>query len=338
MQDRKKKLWKLIIAGIVLAVGIVIAFPFIKPIRVTWSSLPYEYTIYGTYIEINRYIGNESEVIIPDEICFRPVTDLRPTEELFKMETYGEECVFTDSTITSVYIPDTVKSIGECCFLRCSNLTEVHLSSSIKEISSDTFKYCSALESIVIPEGVEKIGSGAFCGCYSLKEVSLPQSLKAIANNAFVWCEQLSYIEIPEGVEKIHGTSFRGTAWEATWGDDFVVAGKNVLLYYAGDERKVEIPEGVEYIGSWALEDCTNVEQLILPESVKECDDYIITNNGSLKYIVVKNPNMIFMDGEPLDSRSSSIPAPTIVAEKGSTAEAYAKENGYPFLESIPEE
>ena len=74
--------------------------------------------------------------------------------------------------LTSVIIPDTVKSIGYDAFWGCNNLKTVNIPSGVTSIESWTFGYCSSLESMVIPVSVTSIGHAAFYDCVSLTSIS----------------------------------------------------------------------------------------------------------------------------------------------------------------------
>ena len=326
---RKKRV--LVLGGtilLLLMIVAVISWPFIKPIKVTWSSLPYEYTIYGTHVEINKYTGDETDVVIPAYICFRPVKALTGTYHREK------DLFYQNNSIRSVYIPDTVTYMWEWCFAGCENLVEVRLSPNMTGISDMAFVQCESLEKIVIPEGIEYIGGSAFRGCSNLKEVALPQSLKAIGVTAFANCEKLEYVNIPAGVEEIAGDSFAGTAWEKTWKEEFVIAGKNILLEYKGEDEVIVIPEGIEYIGSDMFSENDDVKVLIMPESLRECNMHTVWYCERLEYVVVKNSDMVFPEGHIVAGNKDII----LVGESGSTTEAYAKEMGYKFATSLPPE
>ena len=56
-------------------------------------------------------------------------------------------------------------------FWGCTNLTSVVIPNSVKTIDSEAFYECTSLKSVVIPNSVEHIRSGAFAYCTGLKEV-----------------------------------------------------------------------------------------------------------------------------------------------------------------------
>lgn len=67
--------------------------------------------------------------------------------------------------ITSITIPNTVKSIGELAFDGCTNLTSFVIPDGVTSIGSHAFHDCRSLTSITIPESVTSIGEGAFKDC-----------------------------------------------------------------------------------------------------------------------------------------------------------------------------
>lgn len=340
LKNKKKRIiriciWGLVVGLIMLLAGIIV-WPFVSPIKVTWSSLPYEYTIHGTYIELNNYTGNEENVVIPEKICFRPVKVLGN-----RFSIYTEGMFKENETIKSVYIPDSVEVIEVKSFAFCRNLEEIHLPKNLKVLKEQTFDTCTSLNNIKIPEGVEKIGEGVFYCCNKLQSVVLPKSLKEIGSLAFGSCAELEDIEIPESVEEIGGKAFKETPWLEKLTEEFVIAGKNVLIHYNGSDEIVEVPEGIEYIGVNVFEERDELTKLILPKSLKKCASSMTYHCDNLEYVVIKNPYMELPDiyyEDELNAFNHSSPNLTIIGEKGSTAETYAISRGHAFLEIMPEE
>ena len=58
-----------------------------------------------------------------------------------------------------------VKVIGDYAFSECSGLTSVTMPNSIKSIESYAFNGCNGLTNIIIPNSVESIGTYAFQNC-----------------------------------------------------------------------------------------------------------------------------------------------------------------------------
>lgn len=91
------------------------------------------------------------------------------TNVVLKRVTAIGESAFNNSGITSVVIPDTVKSIGEKAFYSCKKLTNVTIGNNVTSIGKDAFYSCPELKDIVIPASVTSIGETAFNGLSTIK-------------------------------------------------------------------------------------------------------------------------------------------------------------------------
>lgn len=109
----------------------------------------------------------------------------------------------------SVTIPETitfeektyrVTSIGDYAFYSCHELTSVIIPDCIKSIGIDAFEYCP-LTSVVIPNSVTSIGDGAFDQCW-LGSVTIGSGVKSIGNFAFSM-NSLTSVFIPKNVTNI---------------------------------------------------------------------------------------------------------------------------------------
>ena len=128
--------------------------------------------------------------------------------------------------ITSVVIPNTVKSIGIDAF-RNNRLTEAIIPSSVTSIGARAFLE-NQLTSLIILDGVTSIGSSAFGG-NQLTEVTIPGSVKNIGDGAFD-DNKLTSITLSVGVTNIGDSAFRNN-----------------------QITEVIIPSSVDYIGESAF-------------------------------------------------------------------------------------
>lgn len=69
-----------------------------------------------------------------------------------------------DRNITSMVIPDGVKTIGLDAFSKCGYLADVSIPNSVTRISQGAFQHCIALHELVIPDSVIMFQSGTFTG------------------------------------------------------------------------------------------------------------------------------------------------------------------------------
>ena len=142
-------------------------------------------------------------------------------------------------SLTSLTLPSGVTSIGEYAFYGCSGLTSLTLPSCITTIDDCTFYGCSGLTSLTLPSSVtSSIGRWVFDGCYNLKEC-----------NYFIDSDLETYL-----------------AHTHDWG---YIPVDEIKYYHNGQElTKLEIPSGVDKIGSYSFYKGVNLTSLTLPSSV----------------------------------------------------------------------
>lgn len=153
--------------------------------------------------------------------------------------------------LTSVVIPDTVKTIGTYAFNGCQALKKVTISKNIKTISDSAFSQCPALTTVTIPEGVTKIGDGAFEECSSLKTITLPFSLTKIGSYAFYKCTALTSITVPQDVKTVEEYAFANCT----------------------NLKKVYLSFGVKRLDYAAFQNCKNLTNIYMYHTVLEIYD-----------------------------------------------------------------
>lgn len=123
--------------------------------------------------EIERYVGKQTQVIIPETYEDYTVTRIRAA-------------AFRRSyNLTSVTIPDTVVNIGNEAFYICPKLETVVLPKNLRIIGKNAFNYCKVLEKIEIPYGTIHIDSRAFYDCMGLKYAAIPETVGYFGDKVF---------------------------------------------------------------------------------------------------------------------------------------------------------
>ena len=178
----------------------------------------FEYSVIrdGT-ISIDKYIGNAAEVVIPDTIDGKNVTEI------------GKEA-FRSADVTSVVMPQYLRTIRYYAFYDCTKLSQVILNDKVDLFETDVFMNTNikhiripakafsgecvdifkgtALESVELAEGIERIPAGAFQWCLSLKRVELPSTVKVIEAKAFAVCMNLEEVKLNDGLYCIENKAF----------------------------------------------------------------------------------------------------------------------------------
>lgn len=101
---------------------------------------------------------------------------------------------FSNSSVISVTIPNSVTSIGWNAFYKCSDLISVTLPNSITSIGRETFRGCASLTSVTIPSSVSSIEYRAFDNCSSLTSIKIPNSVTDIGGGVFEYCSCLASV------------------------------------------------------------------------------------------------------------------------------------------------
>ncbi len=164
------------------------------------------------------------------------------------------------SSLTSVTLPDGVKSIGNAAFWGCSELTAVTIPNSVTNIGFWAFNDCPKLTSITIPDSMTNIGYCAFYGCSGLSSVTIPNGVTSIGDYAFYGCSNLTSVTIPNGVTSIGSLAFKGCSGLTS----------------------VTIPNSVTSIGSGAFDGCSGLYNLTTIPGVRLVDGWAIGYESSL--------------------------------------------------------
>ena len=132
------------------------------------------------------------------------------------------------SGLTSITIPNSVRSIGNQVFANCSSLNSVNYLCSLQNEGTDVFYNCNnikeivldcevvtslfcnitSLETVILRSNVKSIGENAFLGCSGIKSFMIPNNVTSIGNNAFTGCTGLSSIIIPNSIISIGSSAF----------------------------------------------------------------------------------------------------------------------------------
>ena len=244
------------------------------------------------------------------------------------------------SSLTEIHFSKTVRFLDNYAFYGCSSLTEVTIPAAVTSLGSAVFGGCTGLlnyyvdenspvysaengilfskdgtilvlypagraGSYRIPSSVSVIGDGAFDGCEALSAVTIPDSVTVIGRDAFSFCEGLTEIDIPSSVTSLGECAFEycTALTEVTIPGSLDVI-SDFAFFACFALTDVTIPEGVTRIGDSAFMNCTGLAYATIPFSVTYIDDWA------------------FMYCEKL----------TIRGYTGSTAEAFAAAQGFPFI------
>ena len=217
------------------------------------------------------------------------------------------------SGLTSLTIPSGVTTIDYYAFADCRGLTSLTLPSSVTSIGGYAFAWCSGLTSLTLPSSVTSIGDYAFAWCSGLTSLTLPSSVTSIGGHAFAWCSGLTSLTLPSSVTEIDWSTFERcnnlkecnclldsdleTCLAYSHDDWTKIPVDEIKYYHNGQElTKLEIPSGVDKIGSYSFYKGVNLTSLTLPSSVTSIGSSAFEGCSGLTsvYVSWKSPLSIF--------------------------------------------
>jgi hypothetical protein len=105
--------------------------------------------------------------------------------------------------LTTVSLPDTIKTISDYAFNECSKLTTCNLPSEIESIGNSAFNRCDITTTtgeLVLPTSLKTLGTSAFAYNKNIKKVTISSTTESISENAFYECSSLESVTIGSGI------------------------------------------------------------------------------------------------------------------------------------------
>ena len=221
----------------------------------------------------------DTEIVIPTHI------------DGYEVVRIGSDAFENCEAITTVSIPNTVKSVGEAAFVRCSSLTSIDVAGDNEYLQSiDGSLYTKDGKTLIwyargnqdksfkIPDHVETITGWAFYGCTTLENITIPSSITNISRYAFRECASLTTIYIPDSVTSIDNRAFS----------------------YCSSLTTINIPSSVTRIGEKAFGSCANLEKIYFDGTVAQWIEVVKEehwNDNAMAYTIYCSNGEIARDG-----------------------------------------
>ncbi len=109
---------------------------------------------------------------------------------------------YCGATMTSIDIPDTVRTIGAYAFDGCEELETINFGNGLKLIEDSAFGYCVSLEEVVFPDSVIYIAWDIFDTCLALKRLVMP-GVMTLSDYAIADCPLLESVSIGGNLTRI---------------------------------------------------------------------------------------------------------------------------------------
>ncbi len=248
----------------------------------------YEYARCSDGVMITKYLGDETNIIVPQTLDGFPVREI--SGEAFKRKeragfSDGRMCVdgyFLSGlkSMVTLILPEGLLRIQREAFSGCRNLRNVSLPDSLQAIDDAAFACCSNLTAISLPDSVDMLGYSVFLECTKLRHVSLGNSITEIQYETFKNCTSLANITIPDTVRYIDKSAFQGCVnLEKIELPDCLIEITDHAFDGRTGLRSIQIPLNTR-VSESAFSNCSCVPTLREPE---ESSRALRIQNGTLK-------------------------------------------------------
>ena len=199
----------------------------------------------GSAYEVSKgtYLGENKNVVIAAKFNGKPVTRIASN-------------AFYGSSLISVQIPSTVKTIGEAAFRDCAGLKSVILPSGVTTIERGAFYNCPALKNIEIPASVDKIGISAFeeTAWFNGKRDGVVYAGKVLYTYKGTMPELTTVIDIPSDVVAIADQAFASRTNLIRINFPGSITSIGYGAFYKSGLININVPESVTHIGGLAFD------------------------------------------------------------------------------------
>ena len=216
-------------------------------------------------LSVSKYLGSETDVIIPETYNGMKITSL------------ASNAFDGKNRIKSITLPADLAKINSYCFKGCTQLESIHIPSKVTAIEQYAFQGCTNLKYAVIPQSVTTIGNGAFKQCSS---------------ELMIYCEAESR---PSGYYESSTYGYwYGSVDQIWWGTTDYIETDNylygirldnslIISKYLGSETVVNIPgeimdTAVSAIGKHSFDGKNRITTLVLSNTIDTIGDYAFAN------------------------------------------------------------
>ena len=223
--------------------------------------------LFSERIAVENHIPMYGDVIIPEKVLDNGVEKT--------VVGIATGCFYQNKTLTSIVLPDTVRTIEQFAFNECTNL-----------------------QSVRFPAQLEHIGQAGFQLCSKLEHVELPDSVRWLENHAFNHCTVFTptaQFHIPASLERVG-------RYEHAPAHSFYNCGTERLTEYTGDAVNYEVIDDILYTkGGHTLVSIPPQKKFpedtyVMPDSVCALGELSFHRNPNMKKVVISDN--LYVDGE----------------------------------------
>lgn len=138
-------------------------------------------------------------------------------------EPYVEETYDSNGNLIGAALHGQVR-VRSNLFFSCSSLSSVVLPDTVKSIESSAFKNCRVLKNINLPDGLQAINQGAFESCSQITNIVFPVSLLTLDSQVFYFggLKQVTFQGTPTSISSSALAGAKVTTINVPWAEGVV--------------------------------------------------------------------------------------------------------------------
>tara|TARA_B110000902_G_scaffold112095_1_gene132229 strand:+ start:488 stop:3016 length:2529 start_codon:yes stop_codon:yes gene_type:complete len=177
---------------------------------------------------------------------------------------------FQNTGITTLFVPQSVRTVGKMAYKNCIYLRTATLSTNIEYVAQGTFEGCTLLARVHFnrgnsDNGPHSLGQCAFGNCSKLTAINIPSHVSQLGANAFHNCVMLQSIQLPDQLYDIQEGCFSGC----------------LRL------QRLDIPPAVVCVGAYCFLNCTTLQCVTMSSNLSHISQSLFENCTSLKTLTL---------------------------------------------------
>ncbi len=160
------------------------------------------YAVNEGEVHIRAYIGEESQVVIPDEIDGAAVTVIE------------DQAFYQNEVIETVMLPQSIRSIGNEAFSGCRSLKQITFprqKAQTLTIGNEAFYNCGLTGSLIINAAELTIGYRAFTLNRNITDVVLLADAVVFGDSPFTYCKSVTSVYLYPSADVSSQGAFRNS-------------------------------------------------------------------------------------------------------------------------------
>lgn len=223
--------------------------------------------------------------------AFSDCTALREIVIPESVTSIGESAFDGCASLIEIRLPAGITEIPTALFSGCKALSAASIPEGVVSIGSGAFRNCASLTELALPQGLKKIGSNAFIGCKSLTYIEIPDGVETVE---YFIAESTIQLRCAIGSSAAVAVSRSNDGFYSddlylryTFDGDGVQNGLT-LMKYIGASSEVIVPDGVTKLQYSTFSECRQLlTRVVLPDGLLSIPESLLNNCTNLKEVVI---------------------------------------------------